>query len=382
MLTPRSFTFFANRGELSIAGSDIFLQMIRTAEEMAQAYVRPRTLRLTLPPISLDGSEDFDVDVALAARWYARAQEVGFRWINQPLHFSADGVVEPEKIQILSEILSKHQGMFSSVNVKSVAAIPQASSVYARICKSLSRRDFRGFANFRLGVGYNMPDYTPFFPFSDGSETAVSVGLESLPLFRRTWAKTRDFAAIEAALVDELRRAEASFIQVLGEDGPIVYRGADWSLAPLPNGDETVVGLVERISGNPIGSGGNLDTIAKLTGCLKSPVARGVTGTGFNGVMLSVLEDDVLANRFRHRAVTVNDLLLYSSVCGCGLDMVPVAGDTPEVAIAQYATDTGALAYRLKKPLGVRFLPIAPLKAGQETTFSHDFVCNSAVVSL
>ncbi len=99
-------------------------------------------------------------------------------------------------------------------------------------------------------------------------------------------------------------------------------------------------------------------------------------------MMLSVLEDDVLANRFRHRNTGVNDLLLYSSTCGCGLDMVPIAGDTPEIAISEYAMDTGNLGFRLDKPLGVRFLPIAPLKAGQETEFSHDFVCNSAVVAL
>ena len=382
MLTPRTFTFFASRRDLSLASTHIFSQMIDAAEKMVQAYAQPRTLRLTLPPISLDASEDFDVDVALAVRWCARGQKSGFRWINQPLHLSADGVVESEKIQILSELLAKNQSMFASVNVKSVASIPEASAVYARLCKSLSRRDFRGFANFRLGVGYNITDYTPFFPFSDGIETAVAVGLESLPMVRRIWAETHDFSIIETTLLNELRRAEAAFTNALGADGPIAYRGTDWSLAPLPNCDETVAGLIECISGNPIGSGGNLGTIARLTGCLKAPLAQGVIGTGFNGVMLSVLEDDVLANRFRHRVTTVNDLLLYSSVCGCGLDMVPIAGDTPEVCIAEYAMDTGALAYRLGKPLGVRFLPIAPLKAGQETSFNHDFVCNSAVVAL
>ena len=381
MLTPRSFTFFAGRSDLTFSGASLFSEMIATARKLAEAYEEPRTRRLTLPPISLDGSEDFDVDVALAGRWYARGQEAGFRWINQPLHLSTGGVVEPEKIQIISELLSKHQGIFSSINVKTLAAAPQAAMLYARICRSLSRRDFRGFSNFRLGVGYNITDYTPFFPFSDGPTTSVSVALESLPLVRELWTESRSFERIEAGLLEELQRAGSAFESVL-DGGPIAYRGADWSLAPLPNGDETVVGLVESMSGNSVGSGGTLSTIARMTSCLKSPMTKGLKGTGFNGVMLSVLEDDVLANRFRHRNVTVNDLLLYSSVCGCGLDMVPIAGDTPEVAIAEYAGDTGSMAFRLDKPLGVRFLPIASLKSGQETTFSHDFVCNSAVVSL
>ena len=382
MLTPRSFTFFAGRKDLSYSSSNIFPQMIDTAEKMARGYVSPRTLRLTLPPISLDASEDFDVDIALAARWCERAQSSGFRWVNQPLHVSGNGLIEVEKIHIVSELLAKNQSMFASVNAKSLCSVAEASAVYARLCKSLSRRDIRGFANFRLGVGFNINEYTPFFPFSDGLETSVSVGLESLPLVRKVWSETRKFANVERTLVNELQRAQSIFINVLTANSDIAYRGADWSLAPLPNGNETVVGLIENISGNPIGSGGNLGAIARLTSCLKAPLEQAVIGTGFNGVMLSVLEDDVLANRFRHRLTSVNDLLLYSSVCGCGLDMVPIAGDTPEACIAEYATDTGALAYRLSKPLGVRFLPIAPLKAGQETSFSHDFVCNSAVVDL
>ena len=104
--------------------------------------------------------------------------------------------------------------------------------------------------------------------------------------------------------------------------------------------------------------------------------------TGFNGVMLSVLEDDVLAKRFLHRDVSVNDLLLYSTVCGCGLDMIPITGDTPEQSISEYSADTGNLAFRLDKPLGVRFLPVSRLKEGQKTNYNHDFVNNSGVVRL
>ena len=169
-----------------------------------------------------------------------------------------------------------------------------------------------------------------------------------------------------------------SFLQL----SELMMKFLSWcrQFAPLPNGDETVVGLIEQISENPIGLGGTLETIANLTSCLKFPLDKGVKATGFNGVMLSVLEDDVLANRFRHRSVTVNDLLLYSSVCGCGLDMVPISGDTPEVSISEYAKDTGALAFRLNKPLGVAFTHRF-LKAGQETSFSHD-LCNTAVVAL
>ena len=141
---------------------------------------------------------------------------------------------------------------------------------------------------------------------------------------------------------------------------------------------------VEKISGNPIGGSGTVTTISKLTKCLKFPITNigQRCATGFNGVMLSVLEDDVLAKRFLHKTINVNDLLLYSTVCGCGLDMIPIAGDTSEHAISEYSIDAGSLAYRLDKPLGVRFLPVFGLREGQMTNYSHDFVNNSGVVKL
>ncbi|HGG06330.1 MAG TPA: DUF711 family protein, partial [Aliiroseovarius sp.] len=346
------------------------------------AFARPRTMRLTLPAISLTQSEDLDVDLAMSSRWYARGRAAGFRWVNQPFHLTGPTFGDFRYAsQIIANLLSKHEGMFASINIRQPENISDGAGLYAAICKSLSRKDYRGFANFRLGVGFNITDYTPFFPFSDGPQSGVSVALESLPLIRREWERTHNLEEVAESLRAALGQAQDAFCGALTTSS-LAYHGADWSLAPLPNGPESVVGLVEEISGNPVGGGGNLGTIARLTRCLKTPAAQGIRPTGFNGVMLSVLEDDVLASRFLHRAVSVNDLLLYSSVCGCGLDMVPIAGDTPEVAIGEYAFDTGHLAFRLDKPLGVRFLPISRLKAGQKTEFSHDFVCNSAVVSL
>lgn len=381
MIEPRSFTFFAGVRDLSDAGAHLFDEFIEIARRMAAAYAPARTLRLTLPAIALDTSEDFDVDVALRSRWYERAQDAGFRWVNLPLRLTTNLPIDPERAQIISDLLSRRGGLFSSIHVSDPRLIDVASSLYAKICRSLSARDHRGFANFRLGIGFNIGEWTPFFPFSRGERTGVAVALEPLALVGGLWGEGRTFAEIQAQLTDELKEAERAFKTCL-EGSRVEYGGADWSLAPLPNGRESVAALVETISGSPIGSGGTVATISSLTQCLKTPIAHGVTPAGFNGVMLSVLEDDVLANRFRHQTVTVNDLLLYSTVCGCGLDMIPISGDTPEVSIKEYMADIGALAFRLNKPLGGRLLPIRQLRAGQATTFSHDFVCNSAVVRL
>src|SRR5437762_13718346 len=64
---------------------------------------------------------------------------------------------------------------------------------------------------------------------------------------------------------------------------------------------------------------------------------------GYSGLMLPVLEDPVLAQRATEGRFSVRELLLYSSVCGTGLDVVPLAGDTPADRLAGLTADMAAL---------------------------------------
>jgi uncharacterized protein (UPF0210 family) len=80
--------------------------------------------------------------------------------------------------------------------------------------------------------------------------------------------------------------------------------------------------------------------------------------------------------------VTVNDLLLYSSVCGTGLDTVPLPGNVPEAAIAAILVDVAALALRLDKPLSARLMPIPGKQAGDAITFDFPFFAPSRVLAV
>src|SRR3989441_11886742 len=64
---------------------------------------------------------------------------------------------------------------------------------------------------------------------------------------------------------------------------------------------------------------------------------------GYSGLMLPVLEDPVLARRATEGRYSVRDLLLYSTVCGTGLDVVPLPGDTPADRLAALIADVAAL---------------------------------------
>jgi uncharacterized protein (UPF0210 family) len=98
--------------------------------------------------------------------------------------------------------------------------------------------------------------------------------------------------------------------------------------------------------------------------------------------MLPVLEDPVLAKRATEGRYTVQDLLLYSSVCGTGLDVVPIPGDTPVEVVARVIGDVATLATKLQKPLSARLFPTPGKKAGEMARFDDPFLTESTVLAL
>jgi uncharacterized protein (UPF0210 family) len=97
---------------------------------------------------------------------------------------------------------------------------------------------------------------------------------------------------------------------------------------------------------------------------------------------MPTLEDATLAKRAAEGVLTINDLLMYSAVCGTGLDTVPLAGNTSVDEIAALLLDLSALALRLDKPLTARLMPIPGKQAGDETNFDSPYFANSRVMEL
>jgi hypothetical protein len=104
--------------------------------------------------------------------------------------------------------------------------------------------------------------------------------------------------------------------------------------------------------------------------------------TGFSGFMQPILEDSILAKRAAEGTLTIKDALLYSAVCGTGLDTVPLPGDTTSGQLVPLLLDICALALRLDKPLTARLMPVPGKQAGDETSFDFGFFANSRVMAL
>jgi len=157
------------------------------------------------------------------------------------------------------------------------------------------------------------------------------------------------------------------------------FFGIDFSLAPFPDDAHSLGRAVENMGVSKIGLHGSLAAAAILTEAVDR---ADFPHTGFSGFMQPILEDSVLAQRAAEGTLTIKDALLYSAVCGTGLDTVPLAGDTTAEQISPLLLDLSALAMRLDKPLTARLMPVPGKKAGDATSFDFAFFANSRVMSL
>jgi uncharacterized protein (UPF0210 family) len=155
------------------------------------------------------------------------------------------------------------------------------------------------------------------------------------------------------------------------------YAGTDPT--PAPEGDASIGDAIEHFTGAKFGSSGTLTAAALITRAVKSVPIKQV---GYSGLMVSVLEDNVLAKRWSEGTYNIDSLLSYSAVCGTGLDTVPLPGDVSEQQLARIIGDVATLAYKWKKPLSVRLLPVARKKPGEKTDFNNPHLTDALLPKL
>ena len=100
---------------------------------------------------------------------------------------------------------------------------------------------------------------------------------------------------------------------------------------------------------------------------------------GFSGLMVPVMEDKHLAERWAESAYNIDSLLAYSSVCGTGLDTIPLPGDVTLDQMNRIFSDVASLAVKWNKPLSARLQPIPGKKAGDRTDFDDPFLFNTTI---
>lgn len=250
----------------------------------------------------------------------------------------------------------------------------------AEAIATLARETPGGAGNFRFCATAHCPPGSPFFPaaYHQGPR-AFSIGLESPNLLA---AAVDDSASVEAArraMTAQLNTALAP-IEALAKD---LAAETDWRYlgidsSPAPGLDASIGAVIEKISGAPFGAPATLAACAAITSALQD---LDVKTCGYSGLMLPVLEDRVLAQRASEGRYGVSNLLLYSSVCGTGLDVVPLPGDTTERTLAAIIEDVAALSLRYRKALSARLFVVPGKQVGDEVSFDNPYLTASRVLA-
>ncbi len=282
--------------------------------------------------------------------------------------------------ELLADILKNTKSLYGTVVVTNSDGVnwPAVKSA-AGIIKTLEDNTPHSEGNFRFAATANVPAYSPFFPaaYHSGAGHQFAIGLESANTVAAAFQGASDYADARRRLIDLLFPqafdVEHISVQIGGEQG-WNYLGQD--LSPAPSVDASIGAAIELLSNQPFGASGTMTAVGTITSALKEIGARRV---GYSGLMLPVLEDPTLAERWNAGLFSVDALMSYSAVCGTGLDTVPLAGDTSVDTLARMIGDVATLSVKWNKPLSARLLPVAGKHAGDRTEFTDPRLINGII---
>ncbi|MBQ7738117.1 MAG: DUF711 family protein [Desulfovibrionaceae bacterium] len=355
----------------------------------SRADIDVRTKRVVLEPLSPENAVDSVHVRALLRSVQHHGEACGVRWFCLP--FAAASVWPGEDIRELGPALVRENpSLFLHYMLPSDESVyGNASRVAALAIRNISRLSSNGFDNFRVGVGANIRPNTPFFPFSwhQGTPcfTFAVESLEPLLLIFDEWEGGNNQLPVTG-----MKQTLLSLCSTVDSIGHMLemstyfkYGGLDISIAPFPDERHSLVRLMEHMGLHIFGGLGTTSCTAYLTHLLHCVLKESaVRQAGFNGVMFSPLEDRGIAQRLRAGSISVESLMLWSTVCGCGVDMLPIEGATPIESLAALYQDVCTLSNRHSKPLGVRVLPVPGGWLNDETQFNHDFLVNCRIATL
>lgn len=381
----RSVTYFDQLGypfnEERVAAAGKFLAEARQA--FVDAGFTVQSTRLALPPLSVT----FEESPSAAIVKYA--QDLEAACFVHGVDYSVIGVARPTDpaayFEVIPDVIAETQNVFGSAIIASphdgvsLAAVQRAAGIIQR-CALISPD---GFGNLRFAALANVSAGVPFLPaaYHDGSSPSFAIATESADLAVTAFggATSLDEARdrLIAAIDDHAKRI-AAIAKKVGGARNLKFGGIDFSAAPFPSRDRSIGAALELLGVPSVGMFGTLAAAAFVADAINRADFPAV---GFSGLFLPVLEDSVLAARGAEGVLTVGDLLLYSAVCGTGLDTVPLPGDLAAEEIAPMLLDVAALALRLDKPLTARLMPMPGKKAGEEVTFDFPFFANGRVLA-
>ncbi len=393
----------------------IFIAATSQAQTFSKPKVRAITAFVRLDPATLDRQIADALTVLRNAKAdFARQgyQTETIRIVTQPLGELIGGQSDADALRFLKSLddLSVKEGFIPGVGPammrdsddphvmrlleRALSTLPdiQANSIIAAedgihwqviresaaLVRYLTDHAAPSHGNFNFTATAMVKPYGPFYPgaYHTGAGRQFSIGFESAKVVQDVFARTHgDFAGSVA----ELTRQLTIHARVGASVGARVAAATGWTFmgvdpTPAPLGEVSIAAAIETYTGAKFGSSGTMTAALIITTAVK---AVPVTQVGYSGLMVPVLEDKLLAQRWAEGTITTDALLAYSAVCGTGLDTIPYPGDISVDQLARIFGDVASLAWKWNKPLSARLQPVAGKRAGDLTEFGGPFLFNT-----
>jgi uncharacterized protein (UPF0210 family) len=317
-----------------------------------------------------------------AQKLEAAAKDEGFAYVSLGPALPE----RPDSYVYIPEALAGTQNVFFSGSMTTQDGEVSLKAVHqcASIIQQAGAISAEGFANLRFAALANVPAGSPFFPaaYHSGAEACFALATEAADLAVEACSAASSLQEARNGLVHSIEAHAQVLTDIaheLEQQSRLKFRGIDFSLAPFPAEQRSLGMAIEHLGVPVLGMHGSLAAAAILADAIDQ---ANFPRIGFSGLFLPVLEDAILAQRVEQRELSLMELLLYSAVCGTGLDTIPLPGDTSSEQLAAVLLDLACLSTRLAKPLTARLMPIPGKKAGDLTGFEFAYFANSRVLPL
>jgi len=363
--------------------ADALVVLRRAKAEFESSGYEVETLRLTTQPLA-ELVSGLSEEKALA--FLAQLDDLSVKENFLPnvgpamLHDSDD----PAAMHLLERVLSTLPNLEGSTIIADEAGIHwKTIHRTAELVKYVSEHSPRSQGTFNFTATAMLKPFGPFFPgsYHTGAGGQFAIGFEGANVARDVFAKDKGNAAaatadLTAALTKHAAVAAAVGKKIATETG-WAYLGVDPT--PAPAGDVSIGAAIEAFTGAKFGSSGTLTAAHIITAAVKAVPEKQV---GYSGLMVPVLEDKVLAQRWAESTYNIDSLLAYSAVCGTGLDTIPLPGDISVEQMERIFGDVASLAVKWNKPLSARLQPVHGKNPGDRTDFQDSALFNTTLHAL
>jgi uncharacterized protein len=291
---------------------------------------------------------------------------------------------DPRAIRLLAQVLS------TLPNIEGTAITAGDDGIHwkvihesAALVRYVTDHSPNSQGNFNFTATSMLQPNGPFYPgaYHLGAGNQFSIGFEGANVVKEVFARTR--GRFDEA-VAELTRQLTVHAKVAEGIGEKVAAAKGWAFmgvdpTPAPLADVSIGAAIEAYTGAKFGSGGTMTAALIITTAVKAVPVKQI---GYSGLMVPVMEDKLLAQRWAEGTYNTDSLLAYSAVCGTGLDTIPLPGDVSEDQLARIFGDVASLAWKWHKPLSARLQPVKGKRPGDMTIFSDPYLFNTKLHEL